>query len=107
MLHVIIIELLKFCPSYMDYGFVSTLISTINFMTMDFDDLSVLFSKQNYVTKTKLKKLNDKNVKQVLSHLILKISFLTIFVCGVKITPDINPIYCLMDRPCPNDSKNL
>ena len=43
---------------------------------MDFDYL-------NYVTKTKLKKVNDKNVKSV-NHLILKISFLTLFV--VKIT---------------------
>ena len=50
---------------------------------MDFDYL-------NYVTKTKLKKVNDKNVKSV-NHLILKISFLTIFV--VKITLEINPIY--------------
>ena len=37
-------------------------------MTMDFDYL-------NYVTSTKLKKVNDKNVKSV-SLLILKISFL-------------------------------
>ena len=54
-------------------------------MTMDFDYL-------NYVTSTKLKKVNDKNVKPV-SHLILKISFLTLFGCAVKITLDINPIY--------------
>ena len=51
-------------------------------MTMDFDYL-------NYVTSTKLK---DKNVKPV-SHLILKISFLTQFGYVVKITLDINPIY--------------
>ena len=38
-------------------------------MTMDFDYL--------YVTSTKLKKVNDKNVKHV-SHLILKVSFLTL-----------------------------
>ena len=39
-------------------------------MTMDFDYL-------NYVTSTKIKKVNDKNVKPV-SHLIMKISFLTL-----------------------------
>ena len=49
-------------------------------MTMDFDYL-------NYVTSTKLKKVNDKNVKPV-SNLILKISFLTLFGCVVKITLD-------------------
>ena len=43
-------------------------------MTMDFDYL-------NYVTSTKLKKVNDKNVKSV-SHIILKISFLNpIWMC--------------------------
>ena len=65
--------------------FVTTLISTINCMTMDFDYL-------NYVTSTKLKKVNDKNVKSV-SHLILKISFLTLFGYTVKITLDIIPIW--------------
>ena len=35
---------------------------------------------------------NDKNVKPV-SHSILKISFLTLFGCAVKITLNINPIY--------------
>ena len=60
-------------------------------MTIDFDDLTV-FTKQNYVTTTKLKKLNNKNVKHV-SHLILKISFLTLFGCALKITLIINPIY--------------
>ena len=35
--------------------FVTTLISTINFMTMDFDYL-------NYVTSTKLKNVNDKSL---------------------------------------------
>ena len=54
-------------------------------MTMDFDYL-------NYVTSTKLKKVGDKNVKPV-SHLILKISFLTLFGCAVNITLDINPKY--------------
>ena len=53
-------------------------------MKMDFDYL-------NYLTSTKLKKVNGKNVKPV-SHLILKISFLTLFGCAVKITLDINPI---------------
>ena len=76
------------------FRFVTTLISTINFMKMDFDDLIfVLFEKQNYVTKTKLKKLNDKNDKQALSYLILKLSLITLFACAVKITPDINHIY--------------
>ena len=59
-------------------------------MTMDFDYL-------NYVTSTKYKKVNDKNFKPV-SYLILKISFLTLFVCGINIAPDINPIYGAMDR---------
>ena len=71
------------------FRFVTTLISTINFMTMDFDYL-------NYVTSTKLKKVNDKNVKPV-SHLILKISFLTLFGCAVKITLDINILTQYMD----------
>ena len=48
-------------------------------MTMDFDDLTLSNFETKYVTITKLKILNDKNVKQVLSHLI----FLTQFVCGV------------------------
>ena len=54
-------------------------------MIMDFDYL-------HNVTSTKLQKVNDKNVKHV-SHLILKISFLTLFGYVVKITLDINPIY--------------
>ena len=33
------------------------------------------------------------------SHLILKISFLTLFGCAVKIKLDINPVYFYM--PCP------
>ena len=45
-----------------------------------------------YVTSTKLKKVNAKIVKPV-SHLILKISSLTLFECVVKITLDIDPIY--------------
>ena len=57
----------------------------MNLMIMDFD-----FPR--YVTSTKLKKVNDKNVKHV-SHLIWKISLLTLFGCGVKITPDINSIW--------------
>jgi len=44
------------------------------------------------VTSTTLKKVSDKNVKLV-SHLILKISFLTLFGYAVKLTLDINPIY--------------
>ena len=39
----------------------------------------------NYMTSTNLKKVNDKNIKPV-SHLILKISFATLFGCAVKIT---------------------
>ena len=54
------------------------------------------------MTITKLKILNDKNVKQVLSHLI----FLTQFVCGVIITPDIDTIYGSMDRPLPKTCDN-
>ena len=49
---------------------------------MDFDYL-------NYVTSTKLKKVNDKNVKPV-SHLILKINFLTLCGCAFKLTLNIN-----------------
>ena len=48
--------------------------------------------KQNYATMTKFKKFNDNNFRHV-SLLILKISFLTLFGCGVKITTDINLIY--------------
>ena len=59
-------------------------------MTMDFD-----FSTK-YVTSTKLKKVDDKNVKPV-SHLIWKISFLMLLGCLVKITLDINPIYIWLD----------
>ena len=46
-------------------------------MTMDFDYL-------NYRTSTKLKKVNDKNVKPV--SYLMKIGFLTLFGCAVKIT---------------------
>ena len=49
-------------------------------MTMDFHNL-------NYVTSMKLMKINDKYVKST-SHMILKISFLTLFGCVVKITLD-------------------
>ena len=45
--------------------------------------------KQNYVTKTKLKKHYDNNVKH-LSLLILKISFLTLIGCLVKQAQDNN-----------------
>ena len=54
-------------------------------MKMDFD-------YHNYLTSKKLKKVNDKNVKSV-SHLILKISFLTLLECAVKIALDINQIH--------------
>ena len=46
--------------------------------------------KQDYVTTTKLEKLDDNNTKHV-SLLILKISFLTLFGSGLKKTPDITP----------------
>ena len=52
-------------------------------MKMDSDYL-------NYLTSTKLNKVNDKNIKSV-SNLILKIIFLTLFGCAVKITLDILP----------------
>ena len=42
-----------------------------------------------YLTKDKV---NDKSVKPA-NNLILKISFLTLFGCAVKITVDINKIY--------------
>ena len=45
----------------------------------------------NFVTSTELKKVNDKKVKPI-SQLILKISFLALFGCVVKMTRDINPI---------------
>ena len=54
------------------------------------------FDYLNYVTSTKLKKVNDKNVKPI-NNLILKKSFLTLFGCAVKITQDINPIYIWLD----------
>ena len=30
-----------------------------------------------------------------------------IYGCGVKMTPDINPIYAELERSCPMDSKNV
>ena len=30
-----------------------------------------------------------------------------IYGCGVKMTPDINPIYVGLERSCPRDSKNV
>ena len=75
-------------------------------MTMDFDDLTFSYFETKVCDYNKFNILNDKNVKQVLSHLILKMSFLTLVVCGVNVTPDINPIYGSMDRPCPKDYKN-
>ena len=44
--------------------------------------------KQNYVTMTKL---DEKHVKHV-TFMIMKISFLTLFGCGVKMKPGINSI---------------
>ena len=51
-------------------------------MTRGFDDLTLTF---NYVTMTKT--IDDYNVKHI-SLLTLKISFLTLFGFGLKITPD-------------------
>ena len=65
------------------FRFVTTFISTIDFMKMDSDYL-------NYLISTKLNKVNDKNIKSV-SNLILKIIFLTLFGFAVKITLDIFP----------------
>ena len=50
--------------------------------------------KQNYGSMTKLKE-HDVTIMSSMyqSYLILKISFLTLFGCGVKITPDINSIW--------------
>ena len=45
--------------------------------------------KHNYVTMTKLEKLDDNNVKHA-RILIMKISFVTLFRCGLKIIPDID-----------------
>ena len=56
------------------------------------------------MTITKFENLNDKIVKY-LSHLMMKISFSTLFGCGFKITPDINPMYGYIDRLCHNESK--
>ena len=30
-----------------------------------------------------------------------------IYGCGVKMAPDINPIYAWLERSCPRDSKNV
>ena len=51
--------------------------------------------KQNFVTIAIAKTIDDNNIKNV-SLLILNISFLTLFGCWVKITPDINPMYAQM-----------
>ena len=61
-------------------------------MTMDFDDLTLsYFQNKTY------------GIKWVLSHLILKISFLTLFGFAVKTKLDINSIYLNVDMPCPNE----
>ena len=85
-------------------------------MTRGFDDRTLTF-KQNYVTLTKA--IGDTKVKHI-SLLILKISLLTLFGCGVKIhkinpifgyrvkiTPDIIPIYGLINIVVGGLSKNL
>ena len=73
-------------------------------MTRGFDDLTLsnLWNKSIRLWQN----LRHNNIKHV-SLLILKINFLTLIGCGVKITPDFNPIYALMDRPCTNDSKKF
>ena len=48
--------------------------------------VTTLTSTINYLTMTKLKMTMD-------FDLILKISFLTLFGCAVKLTLEINPIY--------------
>ena len=59
-------------------------------MTKEFSNLNrfvtTLTSTVNFLTMTKLKMTMD-------FDLILKISFLTLFGCAVKITLNINPIY--------------
>ena len=34
-------------------------------------------------------------------------ALLTLFMGGVKMAPDINPIYAEFERSCPRDSKNV
>ena len=76
-------------------------------MTRGFDDLTLTFSKTKLCDHDK--NIGDTKVKHI-SLLILKISLLTLFGCGVKIhkinpifgyrvkiTPDINPIYGLIE----------
>ena len=60
------------------------------YVTMTIQKMKKDFNHLNFVTSTKLKKVND---KKTVSHLILKISFLTLFEYAVKITIDNNPIY--------------
>ena len=48
-------------------------------MTRGFDDLTVSFIKHIYVTKTKLKKLNDYNIKHVREGLKKKLWKIYIF----------------------------
>ena len=63
-----------------------------NYVTMTKLKMTIDFDYLNYMTSTNLKKFNDKNVKPA-NNLILKISFLTLFGCAVKIALDFNPIY--------------
>ena len=56
--------------------------------------------KQKYVTKTKLKKLDDNNVK----FFVTENKFLNPNWMQGQRAPDINTI---MDRLCPNDTKNI
>ena len=67
------------------FRFGTTLTSTINFMTRGFDDRSLTFYETKLCDHDKDN--CDNNVKHI-SLLILKISFLTLFGCRVKITPN-------------------
>ena len=74
------------------------------------------FKKQNYKSMTKLKKLDVTIMSSMnLSLLILKISLLTLFGCGVKIHK-INPVFgyrvkistlYMVWSNCPDDSKKV
>ena len=67
-------------------------------MKMDFDYL-------NYLTLTKLKKVNGKKC-QACKSFDTENKFLTQFGCTVKITLDIYQIHILLDKQAhPNDSK--
>ena len=63
-------------------------------MTMDFDDLTLTFYKPKLCDYNKTSDTQWQKCRAcIISHLILKISFLTLFGCVVKIKLDINQIY--------------